>query len=81
MTKLGPKEGPCGWEQRAAELELEELHQILNCASARGCAQCVRCSELALDKFLRLARKSPLFGFGGLGQLELDMDLSAAFGL
>ena len=81
MMKFGPKEGPCGWEQRAAELELEELHQILNCASARGCTQCVRCSEQALEKFLKLARKSSLYGFGGLDRLERDMDSSATFGL
>lgn len=81
MTKFGPKEGPCGWEQRAAELDLEELHQVLNCASERGCGQCVRCSERALGEFLALARKGARFGYGALERLELDMDLSAAFGL
>ena len=81
MTKYGPKEGPCGWEQRAADLELEDLHQVLNCASGRGCTQCVRCSELALETFLGLAGKARMFGFSGLDRLELDMDGSAAFGL
>lgn len=81
MTKFGPKEGPCGWEQRAAELELEELHQVLNCASARGCTHCVRCSERALEKFLTVAKMARRFGFSALERLELDMDTSAAFGL
>lgn len=81
MAKFGPKDGPCGWEQRAADLELEELHQVLNCASERGCHLCVRCSEKALEEFLALARKTGMFGFGALERLEFDMDLSAAFGL
>ncbi len=81
MTKYGPKEGPCGWEQRTVPLELEELHQVLNCASGRGCSHCVRCSEQALEQFLALATKARMFGFTAIDRLELDMDFSAAFGL
>jgi len=81
MVKLGPKEGPCGWERRAAELGLEELHQVLNCASERGCRSCVGCSELALEQFLALAHRTSMPGLAGLERLELDMDFSAAFGL
>ncbi|TAN58787.1 MAG: hypothetical protein EPN20_15980 [Magnetospirillum sp.] len=81
MAKFGPREGPCGWELRAAELELEELHQVLNCASGRGCNQCVRCSERALESFLAVAGKGRMFGFIAVERLELDMDFSAAFGL
>ncbi|MBI3447123.1 MAG: hypothetical protein HY055_17590 [Magnetospirillum sp.] len=82
MVKLGPKEGPCGWEQRVAELDIEELHQVLNCASARGCHHCVRCSERALELMLTLARRkgSPL-AFLGLERLEVEMELVGAIGL
>ena len=81
MAKFGPKEGPCGWQERIAELELEELRQVLVCASERGCSCCVRCSELALEAFLALARKERIFDVMALERLELDMDFSAAFGL
>ena len=79
--KLGPKEGPCGWETRAAEIAIEELQQILNCASMRGCAQCVRCSERALELVLTMARKRQPNGFGILSRLEIDMDHGRSFGL
>ncbi len=81
MTKYGPKEGPCGWEQRMEEMDLDELHKILNCAAGRGCNHCVRCSERALEKLLFLARKQRTFGYGALERLEVDMDMSAAFGM
>ena len=70
--KYGPKEGPCGWEKRASELQLEDLHQVLNCASERGCSVWVRCSEQALEKLLMIARKERTFGFLALERLEMD---------
>lgn len=83
MLRLGPREGPCGWETQGSGvgLDVEDLHQVLNCASNRGCTQCVRCSEMALEKLLHLARKESHFGFHLVTQLELDMDFSAAFGM
>ena len=81
MVKIGPNEGPCGWEQRAAALDVEELHQVLNCASARGCNQCVRCSERALELMLKQARKGGPLAFLGLEGLEVDMVLVGAIGL
>lgn len=81
MVKLGPKEGPCGWEQRAADLDVEELHQVLNCASERGCNQCVRCSERALELMLKQTRRGGPLAFLGLERLEGDMELVGAIGL
>ena len=81
MVKIGPKEGPCDWERRAADLDVEELHQVLNCASGRGCNQCVRCSEWALELMLKQARKGGPLAFLGLESLEVDMELVGAFGL
>ncbi|RAU23171.1 hypothetical protein CU669_03145 [Paramagnetospirillum kuznetsovii] len=81
MTKYGPKEGPCGWEQRVSDLELEELHHVLNCASERGCNLCVRCSERALENLLTIARRERTFGFLALERLEMDMDMSGMLGL
>jgi hypothetical protein len=81
MTKFGPKEGPCGWEQRQAEMDLEDLHKVLNCAAGRGCNQCVRCSERALEKLLLIAHKQRTFGVLGIERLELEMDMSAALGM
>lgn len=81
MVKLGPEEGPCGWEQQNPEPDVEELHQVLNCASGRGCNQCVRCSELALELLLKHARKSGPMAFLGLERLEVDMEFQGAFGL
>ena len=81
MTKYGPKDGPCGWERRSSDIELEELHQILNCASERGCSQCVRCSERALEKVLGIARKERSFGFLALEQLEMEAEMPDLLGL
>lgn len=81
MVKVGPKDGPCGWEKRPVALDVDELHQILNCASARGCSQCVKCSELALEKILIRARQSGRGVLTGLERLELDQELVGAFGL
>lgn len=47
----------CLWEQdQQAEICLESLQTILNCASKQGCRRCVPCSEEALDLFLKAAR-------------------------
>lgn len=81
MSKFGPKEGPCGWETHLSISDLEELHQILNCAAARGCGQCVRCSERALEKLLGIARRERDFGFLALDQLELDMVAPGLIGM
>ncbi len=81
MTKYGPIEGPCGWERHATTLELETLHQILNCAAGRGCALCVKCSEQALEKLLHIARKEKTFGFLALERLETEMELGGVLGL
>ncbi len=81
MTKYGPEEGPCDWEQRQAEIEIDDLQKILNCASCRGCCHCVRCSEHALEKLLSIARTQRTFGYPALERLELEMDMSAAFGM
>lgn len=81
MAKNGPKEGPCNWEKRAAPLDVDELHHVLNCASGRGCNQCVKCSELALEQILRQARKSGRNVLTGLERLENDMEFAGAFGL
>ena len=42
------RDAPCGWEQRPAAPDLDELHGILKCAAERGCRRCVECSEEAL---------------------------------
>ncbi|CAA7623343.1 hypothetical protein [Magnetospirillum sp. SS-4] len=81
MGKYGPQEGPCDWDRRNGEMDVEELHKVLNCASERGCNQCVRCSERALEKLLVNARQQRTFGSLGLERLELEMDMSAAFGM
>ena len=81
MVKIGPKEGSCGWEMRPTPLDVEELHQVLNCASGRGCNQCVRCSEQALEQMLKQARKSGRSVVTGLERLEADMEIAGAFGL
>lgn len=81
MVKIGPKEGPCGWEQRSVPLDVDELHQVLNCASARGCNQCVKCSELALEQMLKQARQKGRSVVTGLERLEADMEFAGAFGL
>jgi hypothetical protein len=81
MAKVGPNEGPCGWELRPVALDVDELHQILNCASARGCNRCVKCSELALEQILKRARQSGRGVVVGLERLELDMEWVGAFGL
>ncbi|OAN55266.1 hypothetical protein A6A04_11445 [Paramagnetospirillum marisnigri] len=81
MVKFGPIEGPCGWEQRASALDLEELHQVLNCAAERGCALCVRCSERALEKLLVIARRERTFGFLALERLEAEMEVAGTLGL
>ncbi|CUW37505.1 conserved protein of unknown function [Magnetospirillum sp. XM-1] len=81
MVKIGPKEGPCGWERRPVPLDVDELHQVLNCAAARGCNQCVKCSELALEQMLRQARQKGRPVVTGLERLEADMEFVGAFGL
>ena len=81
MRKLGPKEGPCDWESRIGSMDLEALHQVLNCAASRGCGECVRCSESALEQMLRLARRSGRTVVAGLERLEADMEFAGAFGL
>lgn len=81
MAKIGPSEGPCSWEQRLVALDVDELHQVLNCASGRGCNQCVRCSELALEQILRQARRMGRSVVAGLERLEADMEFVGAFGL
>ncbi|MBX9634655.1 MAG: hypothetical protein K2X44_06705, partial [Magnetospirillum sp.] len=42
----------------AAAEHMDSLQVILNCASAQGCGECVRCSEAALELFLKVARES-----------------------
>lgn len=81
MAKIGPKDGPCAWEERAVPLDVDELHQVLNCASGRGCSQCVKCSELALEQMLTQARKIGRSVVAGLERLEADMEFAGAFGL
>ncbi len=81
MTKYGPEEGPCGWDKRATELDLEDLHKVLNCAATRGCSQCVPCSELALERVLGMTRKGGRLAFLGLERLETEMDMGAALGM
>lgn len=81
MVKLGPKEGPCDWEVRISSMELDALHQVLNCAASRGCGECVHCSERALEQMLRLARNCGRTVVTGLERLEADMEFAGAFGL
>lgn len=81
MFKIGSKDKPCGWEQRIVPLDVEELHQILNCASARGCSHCVKCSEIALEQMLKMARDTGRTVVTGLERLEADMEFAGAFGL
>lgn len=81
MVKIGSKDGPCGWERRIAPLDVEELHQVLNCASGRGCCHCVKCSELALEQMLKQARNAGRVVVTGLERLETDMEFAGAFGL
>jgi hypothetical protein len=81
MLKIGPKEGPCAWELRVVPLDVDELHRVLNCASGRGCNQCVRCSELALEQMLRQARQIGRNVVAGLERLEADMEFAGAIGL
>ena len=40
---------PCGWDAKGKTADIDELHDILKCASAQGCHQCVGCSEKALE--------------------------------
>ncbi|MBF0324165.1 hypothetical protein [Magnetospirillum moscoviense] len=48
----------CGWQiGKGGENDLEGLHDILVCASRRGCGDCVDCSEKALEMVLRASRK------------------------
>ena len=81
MIKLGPKEGPCGWEVRAPSMDVDQLHKVLICATLRGCNQCVRCSEFALEHMLSLTRRLDRAGMFGVERLELDVDFAEAFGL
>ncbi len=81
MPKYGPKEGPCGWDASATALDMEVLHKVLNCAAGRGCVQCVRCSERALERVLRMTRKNGELSFLGLERLEMEMDMGAALGM
>jgi len=81
MKKLGPREGPCGWDNHPAEPELERLHQILNCASSRGCGECVRCSERALELVLKMARRRGPGGVAMPSCLEPDSEDIRSFGL
>lgn len=47
----------CRWyEDEDAASNMDSLQAILNCASAQGCAHCVKCSETALEMFLTLAQ-------------------------
>jgi hypothetical protein len=81
MIKLDSKDGPCDWERQIVPLDVEELHQVLNCASGRGCSHCVKCSELALEQMLKVARKAGRAVVVGLERLEADMEFAGAFGL
>lgn len=81
MVKVGPSDGPCGWEEQAEHHDVEDLHQVLNCASARGCNQCVRCSETALELMLRRAREAGRRVVAGLDRLEAEMELIGAIGM
>lgn len=81
MAKVGPKEGPCGWELRPDPPDVEELHNVLNCASARGCNLCVKCSEMALEHLLRQARQLGRGVVAGLERLEAEMELGEVLGL
>lgn len=81
MMKSGSKDGPCGWERQIAPLDVDRLHQILNCASGRGCSHCVKCSELALEQMLLQARTAGRPVVVGLERLEADMEFVGAFGL
>jgi hypothetical protein len=81
MVKIGPKEGPCGWELRPTAPEIEELHGVLNCASGRGCNLCVKCSELALEHLVREARRLGRSVVAGLERLEAEMELGEVLGL
>jgi hypothetical protein len=48
----------CRWHtDPEAANRMESLQVILNCASAQGCKECVRCSERALPLFLKAAHQ------------------------
>ena len=48
----------CRWHvDPQAHQSMDSLQVILNCASVQGCAECVGCSEKALELFLKAARE------------------------
>jgi hypothetical protein len=48
----------CGWDEgKGGADDLEGLHDILMCASRRGCGDCVECSERALERVLQASRR------------------------
>jgi hypothetical protein len=49
----------CAWELgKGGPGDLEGLHDILMCATRRGCNDCVDCSERALEQVLHSARRA-----------------------
>jgi hypothetical protein len=48
----------CGWDMgRGGPDDLDGLHDILLCATRRGCNECVTCSERALSLVLTCTRR------------------------
>jgi len=60
------RKDPCGWESKSQVPDIEELHDILKCASAQGCRRCVGCSEKALEI---LNERIKSFNLGGAPDL------------
>lgn len=57
----------CAWDLgKGGADDLEGLHDILMCASRRGCNDCVDCSERALEFVLQASRR-PVASVGDEG--------------
>ena len=60
------RKDPCGWESKSRAPDIEELHEVLKCASAQGCRHCVGCSEKALEILDKQIKSFSLGGVPGL---------------